>query len=104
MFITYPEGLVSFHGGYCKLKTEWQAGSFCGQKSLTSYLQTDVRQSIKGKRRQRDLLGRILDEANTSLDVGLQALDCFIQELLLVVIGAAEDVDSFFSSVGLIES
>jgi len=38
----------------------------------------DVRQSIKETRSQGRLLGRVLDEANTSLDVGLQALDRFL--------------------------
>lgn len=53
---------------------------------------------------QVHLLGRVLDEADTGLDVSLQALDGFIQELLLVVVGAAEDVDGLLSSVGLPDS
>jgi hypothetical protein len=48
-----------------------------------------------------DLLGRAGDEADTSLDVCLQALDGFLEKFLLVVVGAVENVDGLFSTVGL---
>lgn len=74
-----------------------------GQKSLTSYLQINVRQVLVRKK-TADLLGRVLDEADTCFDVGLETFDGFLEELLLILVGAAEDVDGFLSSVGLVES
>lgn len=53
----------------------------------------------KGKR--PDLLGRALDEVNAGLDVGLESLDCFIQQLLLVVVGLGDDVECLFGSIRL---
>ncbi len=57
----------------------------------------------RNKEEQADLLGWVLDEADTGFDVGLEALDGFPEQLLLVVIGAAEDVDGLFGSIGLWE-
>jgi len=46
------------------------------------------------------LVGAVLGEVDTSLNVRLEALDGFFEELLLVVIGFAENVDSLFSTGG----
>jgi hypothetical protein len=59
---------------------------------------------VAESRVQVDLLGRILDEANSSLDVCLETLDGLIEELLLIVVGAFENVDGFLSTVGLLQS
>jgi len=70
------------------------------KKSPTSYLEI-VRRASKSKM-EADLLGRVLDEANTGLDVSLQSLDGLIKELLLVVVCFSEDVDGFLGTVWLI--
>lgn len=57
------------------------------------------------KTRRRSLLWRrVLDEVNSFLDVALEARDCGLDELLLVSIGAAEDVNGLLRSVGLQET
>ena len=71
------------------------------QKSLTSYLQEQKSERLQARRRRSDVLGRALDEADASLDVSLEALDGFLQKLLLIVVGLAEDVDGLLSTVGL---
>ena len=48
-----------------------------------------------------DLLGWVVDEADTGFDVGLETFDALLEELLLIVVCAAEDIDGFLSSVGL---
>lgn len=47
------------------------------------------------------ILWWVLDEADAGLDVGLETLDGFIEELLLIVVGTAENVDGLFSSTRL---
>ena len=47
------------------------------------------------------VLGWVLDETDAGFDVGLETLDGFFEEFLLVIIGAVEDVDGFLGSVGL---
>ena len=51
--------------------------------------------------RTLDLLRWALGKVDTSLNVGLETLDGFFKELLLVVIGALQDVDGFLSTLGL---
>ncbi len=60
-----------------------------------------VRRIDKKHRENGDLLGWVLDEADTRFDVSLEALDGFLQKLLLISVGAAKDVDGFLGSVGL---
>jgi hypothetical protein len=47
------------------------------------------------------LLGRVLDEIDASLNVGLETLDGLVEQLLLVVVDVREDVDDFLHTVGL---
>lgn len=82
----------------------WQAGSFWVRSRSHPTWKFNVRKAIKKKTARWDLLGWILDEADTRFDVGLETLDGLIKELLLVVVGAAEDVDGLFGSIGLQES
>ena len=106
IFITCSENFtsasVSVAAFWSNAKKPVAGGLVLGQNSLTSYLRIDVRKVIR--RTLSHLLGRVLDETDTSLDVGLEALDGFVQKFLLVVIGGAEDVDGLLGSVGLLES
>jgi hypothetical protein len=47
------------------------------------------------------LWGRVLDELNTLLDVALKTSDASLQELLLLLGDATEDVDGLLGTVGL---
>lgn len=50
----------------------------------------------------RELLGwRILDKVNALLDIPFQSFNRRFNELLLVVIGLAEDIYCFFGAIGL---
>lgn len=49
----------------------------------------------------RSLLRGASGEIDTSLDVGLESLDGFIEKLLLIVVGAGENVDGFLSTIRL---
>jgi hypothetical protein len=46
-------------------------------------------------------LGRVRDKLDALLDVALQTLDGGFDQLLLVVVGAAEGVGGFFGTRGL---
>ena len=73
------------------------------QKSLTSYLKISVSGKIT-QSKGRHLLGRrVLDKLNPFLDVALEASDRGLDELFLVGVGAAEDVDGLLCSTGLWE-
>jgi len=50
--------------------------------------------------RSRSQPGRVGNKANASLDIGLETLDGFIEELLLVRVGVAKDVDGLLSTAG----
>jgi hypothetical protein len=63
--------------------------------------QNGQRRVRKRQEDEADLLGWALHEVDASLDVGLETFDGFIQELLLVVVGTAEDVDGLFSTLRL---
>lgn len=71
------------------------------QKSLTSYLKI----SMSGKTTQRTfrylLRRRVLDELDPFLDVTLEARDSSLDKLLLVGVGASENIDGFLCSLGL---
>ena len=45
--------------------------------------------------------GRVRDELDTLADVALQTLVAGLEKLLLVLVCAADDVDSLFGTVGL---
>lgn len=51
--------------------------------------------------RENLLGGWILHEVDARLDVGLETLDGFVEELFLVVVGLREDVDGLLNTVGL---
>lgn len=71
------------------------------QKSLTSYLKISVSGKINGGKGRHSLGRRVLDELNPFLNVALEASDRGLDELLLVGVGAAEDVDGLLCSTGL---
>lgn len=60
-----------------------------------------VRRNQKQEEGDYLLRRRILDEFDAFLDVAFEASDCGLDELLLVGVGAAEDVDGLLCSGGL---
>ena len=81
-----------------------QTGFFSGhEKSLRSYLRekkSDKVQEAK-QRDEADLLRWVLGKVDAGLDVGLETLDAFVDELLLVIIRASQDIVCLFGTVGL---
>lgn len=57
-------------------------------------------QNIQGEGRH-SLGGRVDDELDTLVDVGLQALERNVEQLLLVIVGLANNVDNFLGAIGL---
>jgi hypothetical protein len=51
--------------------------------------------------RIRSLGRRVLDELDALADVTLQAVVAGLEKLLLLVVGAADNIDSLFGTVGL---
>jgi hypothetical protein len=101
LFITCSGPHVSL-GGFIQSNPQIPVAGrlILGQKSLTSYLRIHVRRTVAEKRRS-DLLRWVLDEADAGFNVGLETFDGFFEQLLLIVVGAAEDVDGLLSSVRL---
>ena len=52
-------------------------------------------------RNERNLLRRVGDEADTGFDVRLKALDSFVEEFLLIIVGIGQDIVGFLCTVGL---
>jgi hypothetical protein len=48
-----------------------------------------------------DLPGRVVDEIDAGLNVGLETLDGLVEEFLLVCVGLAENVDGLLSTTSL---
>lgn len=56
---------------------------------------------MPGQRAVSLLRGRVLDKFDALGDVALEAVIASLEELLLVVVGAADDVDSLLSTAWL---
>jgi hypothetical protein len=59
------------------------------------------KQRSRGETQGKLLLNRVVDEGDALADVVLETLDGGLQELLLLICDAVEDVDSFFGTIGL---
>ena len=78
-----------------------QAGSFWDRSRSRPTYENCQASSTEKRKKSVHILWWVLDEADTSFDIGLETLDSFIEELFLIVVGTAENVDGLFSSIGL---